>query len=181
MTDASGYILWRASRGFGLVGNPIHVFPAEVDTDSDPVGLENRQVAVEVFAFESIGDHRLVLHATIRQAGLAQGQEPLPVARGWYWRGDGKCQVMLSLRMVVVCGSRRRRPPPGSTAAGRDGFRLRVQHGDGELRISSDHFSRLADDSQDYPAARASFRPRRFETGPAARQVGIARGFRAVD
>ncbi len=62
--------------GLGPIGHPCHVIPSEVVEHWNIIVLADWHIAIQVFALESIGDDRLVLHAhQIGEARLAQGQD----------------------------------------------------------------------------------------------------------
>src|SRR5438128_868860 len=73
----------------GLESDPGHVVVLEVVEHRDAVALEDRQIAVQVFAFEGVGDDRLVLNT--HQLGEAVGAQstdgalelPRRRVRGW--------------------------------------------------------------------------------------------------
>ena len=97
--------------------------------------LEDRHVVVQVLALEGVGDDGLVLHADqvveARPAQGADGALQLP-GRG-VGAGKGKCQEMLSLRMVVAPGSSACRMPASSASRGdvvEDRFGRDLEHGD---------------------------------------------------
>ena len=69
-------MIQRQHFGLGSERYPGHIFLAEIVFRRDIVLLENRHIAVQVFAFEGIGDDRLVLHADqIVEPGIAQRQD----------------------------------------------------------------------------------------------------------
>ena len=57
--------LQHAHPRLRLVRNPLHVPVLEVVEDGDLVALEDRNVVIEVFALERVGDDRLVLDADL--------------------------------------------------------------------------------------------------------------------
>ena len=69
-------VIQRQHRRLGPVGHPRHVFFAEIVQRRNVVTPEDRHVAVQIFALERVGDHRLVLHADqIVEARGAQRQD----------------------------------------------------------------------------------------------------------
>ena len=55
--------LEHAHLGLGLVGHPLHIALFKVVEHGDAVAPKDRQVVVQILAFESAGHHGLVLHA----------------------------------------------------------------------------------------------------------------------